>query len=428
MSTNNRKSLLLIDGSSYLYRAFHALPQLTNSRGDPTGAVFGVINMLKKTLADYEPDYVAVVFDAKGKTFRHEWYAQYKATRPPMPDELRAQIGPLHDLVRALGLPLLEVEGVEADDVIGTLAVQAEKSDIRTIISTGDKDMAQLVNDHIELVNTMSNTSMDADGVKAKFGVSPKQIIDYLALIGDTSDNVPGVPKVGPKTAVKWLDEYGSLDAIIQHADEFKGKIGENLRATLEQLPLSRDLVTIRTDVDLDSKPDGLKKGAVDVRQLESLLGMLEFSSGVDAFLDGEKTQRSAASVQYETVLEKQSFLDWLKRLQQCDLFAFDTETDALNYMQANIVGVSFSINEGEAAYVPLAHDYPGAPTQLDRDWVLQQLKPLLEDPGLSKVGQHMKYDMNVLANYGIALQGVKHDTMLESYVFNSVATRHDMD
>ncbi|TNG01374.1 MAG: DNA polymerase I, partial [Gammaproteobacteria bacterium] len=428
MNTNNKKCLLLVDGSSYLYRAFHALPPLTNSHGDPTGAVFGVVNMLQKTLAEYHPDYVAVVFDAKGKTFRHEWYAEYKATRPPMPDDLRVQIGPLHDFVKALGLPLFEVSGVEADDVIGTLAVQAENAGIHTIISTGDKDMAQLVNDRIALVNTMSNTSMDADGVKAKFGVTPEHIIDYLALIGDSSDNVPGVPKVGPKTAVKWLDEYGSLDAIMQHADEFKGKVGDNLRATLEQLPLSRDLVTIRTDVELDRSPVDLVRTPVEVKQLESLLGLLEFSGGIEQFTNNTETAAPVASVQYETVLDKKVFLNWLQRLKQSDLFAFDTETDALDYMRASIVGVSFAINANEAAYVPLAHDYPGAPAQLDRDWALEQLKPLLEDPEQYKVGQHLKYDMNVLANHGITLRGVKHDTMLESYVFNSVATRHDMD
>lgn len=434
----NKKCLLLVDGSSYLYRAFHILnlQKLRNSDNEPTGAVYGVVSMLQRTLRELKPDYVGIVFDAKGKTFRNDMYPEYKANRPPMPDELRIQIEPLHDFVRAMGLPLLMQSGVEADDVIGTLAVQAEQQGIDTIISTGDKDMAQLVNPHVSLINTMSNTAMDEAGVKEKFGVAPAQIIDYLALIGDTSDNVPGIPKVGPKTAVKWLDQYGSLDAIMQAADSFTGKIGENLRATLEQLPLSRELVTIKTDVELSETPASLAREEPDRSTLKSLLERLEFRGGIEQFIGHSLSESeqaddktvAAASSNYETVLSKKRFNEWLQQIKAAELFAFDTETNALDYMQAEIVGVSFATRAGEAAYVPLAHDYPGAPQQLDRDWVLGKLKPVLEDPRRYKVGQHMKYDMNVLANHGITLRGVQHDTMLESYVFNSVASRHDMN
>ena len=434
MTDQNPKCLLLVDGSSYLFRAYHALPPLMSSRGEPTGAIRGVINMLQKTLQDIQPDYVAIVFDAKGKTFRDELYPQYKATRPSMPDDLAVQIEPIHDFVRAMGLPLLMVSGVEADDVIGTLAVQARDHGMKTVISTGDKDMAQLVNPDISLINTMSNTRMNEAGVVEKFGVRPDQIIDYLALIGDTSDNVPGVPKVGPKTAVKWLAEYNNLDAIMQDADNFKGKIGENLRASLDFLPLSRELVTIKTDVELDETPETLSRAELDLATLQSMVERFEFSTGLAQFTGGEQavesSQQSEADTarDYQTVLSKQDFEKWLQRLSAAEMFAFDTETDNLDYMQATLVGVSFAVKAHEAAYVPVGHDYPGAPEQLDRDWVLSRLKPLLEDQAVIKVGQHMKYDMDVLVNYDIQLRGVQYDTMLESYVLNSVATRHDMD
>ena len=434
MTEQNQKRLLLVDGSSYLFRAYHALPPLTTSRGEPTGAIRGVINMLQKTLQDTQPDYVGIVFDAKGKTFRDDLYPEYKANRPSMPEDLGVQIEPIHEFVRAMGLPLLMVPGVEADDVIGTLALQAQSHGMKTIISTGDKDMAQLVNDDISLINTMSNTRMDEAGVAEKFGVRPDQIIDYLALIGDSSDNVPGVPKVGPKTAVKWLDQYGTLAAIIADAENFPGKIGENLRASLEFLPLSRELVTIKTDVELDETPEMLTRTELDLSTLQSLVDRFEFSGGVSQFTRDQDSAEVAAEVpaskenDYQAVLNKQDFEHWLRRLQQAPVFAFDTETDNLDYMQARIVGVSFAINEHEAAYVPIGHDYPGAPQQLDREWVLQQLKPLLEDDSLPKIGQHIKYDMDVLGNVGIELRGVRYDTMLESYVYNSVATRHDMD
>ena len=434
MTDQNQKRLLLVDGSSYLFRAYHALPPLMTSKGEPTGAIRGVVNMLQKTLQEWHPDFVGIIFDAKGKTFRDDIYPEYKAHRPPMPDDLRLQIEPIHDFVRAMGLPLLMVSGVEADDVIGTLAVQATAKGLETIISTGDKDMAQLVNANVSLINTMSNTHMNEAGVNEKFGVRPEQIIDYLALIGDTSDNVPGVPKVGPKTAVKWLDEYQSLDAIMAGADNFKGKVGEYLRDSLELLPLSYELVTIKTDVELSETPESLIQSDLDLSTLQSLVERFEFSGGISQFTDGQEVQADSPlktpekDLDYQTIFSKQDFEIWLKRLKAADVFAFDTETDNLDYMQAQIVGVSFSVQQNEAVYVPVGHDYPGAPEQLERDWVLNQLKPLLEDAEQSKVGQHMKYDMDVLANYDIQMRGVKYDTMLESYVLNSVATRHDMD
>jgi DNA polymerase-1 len=427
------KPFVLVDGSSYLYRAFHALPPLTNSRGEPTGAVYGVANMLRKLLQDYTPDHIAVVFDARGKTFRDELFAEYKAHRPPMPDELSVQIEPLHALVRAMGLPLLQVPGVEADDVIGTLARRAANEGRHTLISTGDKDMAQLVDGHVTLINTMSNTILDREGVAQKFGVPPECIIDYLALVGDSSDNIPGVPKVGPKTAAKWLNEYGSLDEVIAHAAEIKGKVGEYLRASLELLALSRQLATIRCDVELEESPDSLRRREPDREALREWYRKLEFNTWLRQLDDSApEAARPAASapadVAYETVLTQDRLDAWLERLQQAELFAFDTETTSLRYMEARIVGVSFAIEPGHAAYVPLGHDYPGAPDQLDRDQVLEQLKPLLEDPRHAKLGQHLKYDLNVLANHGIDLRGVAHDTMLESYVLDSTATRHDMD
>ena len=428
----HNKRLLLVDGSSYLFRAYHALPPLSTSGGEPTGAIRGVINMLQKTLQEWRPDHVGIVFDARGKTFRDELYDQYKANRPPMPDELGVQIEPIHEFVRAMGLPLLMVPGVEADDVIGTLAVQACGQGLQTVISTGDKDMAQLVNSEVSLINTMSNTYMDEAGVLEKFGVRPDQMIDYLALIGDTTDNIPGVPKVGPKTAVKWLEQYQTLDAIMADAENFKGRVGQNLRDSLEFLPLSRQLVTIKTDVRLADTPESLLRTDMDLSALRSLVERFEFSAGISQFTESEdrvdESGKAEQEREYTTILSQAEFGRWLTRLQEADAFAFDTETDDLNYMQAEIVGVSFAVRSHEAAYVPMGHDYPGAPSQLEREWVLAQLKPLLEDETRIKIGQNIKYDMNVLANYDIELRGMQHDTMLESYVLNSVATRHDMD
>ena len=423
---------VLVDGSSYLFRAFHALPPLTNSRGEPTGATVGVINMLRKLIADYGPEHIAVVFDAPGKTFRDDLYPEYKANRPSMPEELRVQIEPTLDIIRAMGLPLLIVDDVEADDVIGTLAREASESGRETVISTGDKDMAQLVTPHVTLVNTMTDTRLDEAGVMDKFGVRPDQIIDFLALTGDSVDNIPGVPKCGPKTAAKWLGEYGTLDEVMARADEVKGKIGESLRASLEFLPLSRTLTTIKTDVALDQRIEDLRPGAGDPAALRAHYERLEsrrLLASLDAAADGgEADDPPTVDVDYETVLEQGAFDAWLERLAAAELFAFDTETTSLDYMQARIVGVSFAVEPGHAAYVPLAHAYPGAPDQLDRDAALAALKPLLEDPQRRKVGQNLKYDMSVLANHGIHLRGIAYDTMLESYVLNAGGGRHDMD
>ncbi|MGB5261175.1 MAG: DNA polymerase I [Gammaproteobacteria bacterium] len=427
------RPLLLVDGSSYLYRAFHVpnLQRLTNSRGEPTGAAYGVVNMLRSLLAEYDPELIAVVFDARGKTFRHEMYKEYKANRPSMPDELAVQVEPLHALVRAMGLPLLQVEGVEADDVIGTLAAEASAAGMDTVISTGDKDMAQLVDEHVTLVNTMSNATLDTAGVEDKFGVTPAQIVDFLALTGDTSDNIPGVPKCGPKTAAKWLSEYGTLDELMAHADAVKGKVGENLRASLELLPLSRELTSIRRDVELAETPQTLRRQAPDANGLRTLYTQLDFRRWLDELGTGDAApaaDRSATVTDYETVLAEDRLDAWLDRLKQADEFAFDTETTSLDYMVARIVGVSFAVTAGEAAYVPLAHDYPGAPAQLECDHVLEKLRPLLESKEHKKIGHHIKYDRNVLANHGIILDGIGADTMLESYILSSTATRHDMD
>ncbi|WP_274520720.1 DNA polymerase I [Ectothiorhodospira variabilis] len=435
-SVTDSKPLVLVDGSSYLYRAFHALPPLSNSRGEPTGAVLGVANMLRRLMSDYAPDHMVVVFDAKGRTFRDDLYEQYKANRPPMPDELAAQVDPLHELVRAMGIPILVVPGVEADDVIGTLARQARRDGMEVVISTGDKDLAQLVEPGVTLVNTMTGTTLDEAGVKERFGVPPSLIVDYLSLVGDTSDNVPGVDKVGPKTAVKWLDAHGDLDAIMAHADEIKGKVGENLRASLDSLPLSRELVTVRCDLELDLTPTGLELQPVESEALRGLLERFEFRSwlkelgGEGRAGESQPEQAGGGSdpVEYEILLEQEQLDRWLERLQTADLFAFDTETTSLDYMQARVVGVSFSIRPGEAAYLPLAHDYADAPQQLPREETLARLKPLLEDPDRPKLGHHLKYDRNVLLNHGIELRGIAHDTMLSSYVLNSTASRHDMD
>ena len=425
------KPLILIDGSSYLYRAFHALPPLTNSRGEPTGAMYGVLNMIRKLLGDYEPDRIAVVFDARGKTFRDDLFEEYKANRPSMPEDLVPQVGPLKDMVRALGLPLLEVSGVEADDVIGTLASRAAERGESVVISTGDKDMAQLVNDHVTLLNTMSGTTLDREGVERKFGVPPERIIDYLTLVGDTSDNIPGVPKVGPKTAAKWLGEFGSLDELVERAEEVKGKVGESLRDNLGNLPLSRELATIRCDLDLDKGLDDLHRGAPDAATLRDLYHRYEFMSWLRELPEDESTDPAAPAApaaDYRAVLDDAGFDALLETLRAAPVFAVDLETDSLDYMVANIVGLSFAVREGEGFYVPVAHDYLDAPEQLDRERVLARLKPLLEDPEVPKLGQNLKYDMSVLARYDIALRGVRYDTMLESYVLDSTATRHDMD
>lgn len=427
--------LVLVDGSSYLYRAFHALPSLTTSSNQPTGAVFGVVNMLRKLAEEYKPDSMAVVFDAKGKTFRHDLYDQYKANRPPMPDELRLQIEPLHQIVEALGFPLIMVPGVEADDVIGTLAKQATQKKVKTLISTGDKDLAQLVDTHVTLINTMNNQLMDEAGVVKKFDVTADQIVDYLALVGDTSDNIPGVPKVGPKTAAKWLAQYETLDNVVKHADEIKGKVGESLRSSIDQLPLSRELTTIKCDLDLEYAIDDLKLKSPDKKRLREIYTELEFKKWLDELSDKDVASNDASlqkaeeikKASYETVLDKKSFNAWIKKLNKAKLFSFDTETTSLDYMKARIVGVSFAVKKGEAAYVPFGHDYPGAPAQLTEEVVLGGLKPLLEDETKAKLGQNLKYDAHILANHGITLKGIAEDTMLESYVLDSTR-RHDMD
>jgi DNA polymerase-1 len=428
------KRLILVDGSSFLFRAYHALPPLTSPQGLATNAVYGVSNMLRKLLNDYPEDHFAVVFDAPGSTFRHELYEHYKAHRPPMPDDLRCQIEPLHRLVRAMGLPLIIEAGIEADDVMGCLAKMAEQLGFDVIISTGDKDMAQLVNEHIMLENTMNNVRMDVQGVIDKFGVRPDQIIDYLALIGDAVDNIPGVPKVGPKTAAKWLEQYGTLDNLVANAEKITGKIGENLRASLDQLPLSKQLATIKCEVELPYTIDDLERKPVDADELKSLLSEFGFTTWLKALGNAASALPESAPAaapgksDYETVLNEEQLERWLAKLDEAELFAFDTETTSLDYSKARIVGVSFAVEPGQAAYVPLAHDYPEAPDQLDKSQVLERLRPLLENPAKAKLGQNIKYDLHVLANEGIELQGIAHDTMLESYVYNSTATRHNMD
>lgn len=435
--------LILVDGSSFLFRAYHAIPPLTSPTGKPTNAIYGVGNMLRKLQADYPNEHISVIFDAPGKTFRNDLYEQYKANRPPMPEDLRVQVEPLHQMIRAMGLPLLMQAGVEADDVLGTLACRAQASGFQVVIVTGDKDMAQLVNGQVILENTMSNTRMDSQGVLDKFGVRPEQIVDYLALMGDTVDNIPGVPKVGPKTAAKWLEQYGTLENLMANADAIKGKIGDNLRNALGQLPLAKQLTTILCDVDLPFGLDDLVPQAADKAALRGLFTELGFSSwlkNLDNAMAAEpasslatpaaETSSTSASMVpvYETILTEAQLDGWLVRLENAGLFAFDTETTSLDYSVAQIVGVSFAVTAGHAAYVPLAHDYPGVPKQLPRDTVLAKLRPLLENPGKAKLGQNLKYDCHVLANHGIALRGIAHDTMLASYVLNSTATRHNMD
>ena len=428
--------LILIDGSSYLYRAFYVpqLKRMQTASGQPTGAVFGVVNMIKSLTAEYPDSNVVAIFDAKGKNFRHELYQDYKANRPSMPDELRSQIDYVHTAVRALGLPLVAVPGVEADDVIGTYAKQASEAGQTVLVASSDKDLAQIVNDKVNLIDTMKKVILDEAGVVEKFGVRPDQIIDYLALMGDTSDNVPGVPKVGPKTAVKWIAEYQSLDGVIENADKIGGKVGENLREFLPQLPLSKDLVTIRCELDLEPVLAELKQTEQDKEALIELFQTLQFNKWL-AELGGDSAASAGAEPvaefkpgEYQTIFEKAEFLAWVGRLADSEGFAFDTETTSVNAQAAELVGVSFAIHAGEAAYVPVAHRYMGAPDQLSRDWVLAQLKPLLEDPELPKIGQNLKYDMSVLANYNICLKGVRFDTMLQSYILDSVSSRHDMD
>ncbi|MBH1367952.1 DNA polymerase I [Stenotrophomonas maltophilia] len=452
--------LVLIDGSSYLYRAFHALPPLSNAQGEPTGALFGVVNMLRSTLKE-RPAYVAFVVDAPGKTFRDDLYDQYKANRPPMPDELRSQVEPMCRIVEALGISILRIPGVEADDVIGTLALQGLAQDLKVTISTGDKDFAQLVRPGIELVNTMTGSRMDSDAaVMEKFGVRADQIIDLLALMGDAVDNVPGVEKCGPKTAAKWLAEYQHLDGVMAAAPAMKGKIGENLRAALERLPLNRELVTIRTDVQLDASPTTLALREQDVPELTELYTRYGFTQAlkelgapvpapvaaseatpslrgtaagfargsVEAPAAGTLDPALSAPGEYETVLTAEQLQAWVERLQQADLISFDTETDALDAMRARLVGISLAVEPGRAAYIPVGHDYPGAPAQLPMQQVLDALRPALQDPAKKKLGQHGKYDLHVLRRHGVAVQGYHDDTMLESFVLNSTATRHDMD
>ncbi len=428
--------LILVDASGYLFRAYHALPKLTNSRGEATGALVGVLAMLRKLIETHRPTYIGVVFDAPGKTFRDAIYPAYKANRPAMPEDLREQMAPLQEIVRAMGLPLLAVPDVEADDVIGTLATRAAAEGLNTLVSTGDKDMAQLVGDHVTLVNTMTDKVLDREGVIAKFGVPPERIVDYLSLMGDSVDNVPGVAKCGPKTAAKWITEYGDLDGVIANADRIPGKVGENLRDVLGQLPLSRELTTIRRDLELEFGPTDLGPQAPDIETLHGWYQRIEsrrlLATLDEAANDGAEPVSQPTPVEnparYDLILTQSDLLDWVRRLETADLFAFDTETTSLDYMSAELVGLSFAVEPGHAAYVPVAHRYPGAPEQLSRELVLERLRPLLEDPDRPKVGQNLKYDMSVLARHGLSLRGIAHDTMLESYVLESTATRHDMD
>ena len=436
---------VLVDGSSYLYRAFHAMfkADLRNSAGEPTGAVRGVTAMLRRLLADYPDSPIAVIFDAKGKTFRDELFAEYKAQRPPMPDDLRSQVQPVHDIIKAMGLPLLVIDGVEADDVIGTFARQATEKGLDVVISTGDKDMAQLVNQHVTLVNTMTETMLDIEGVKEKFGLPPELIIDFLALMGDKVDNIPGVPGVGEKTALSLLQNLGSLKDIYANLEavrelDFRGakKMPEKLAENKEMAELSYQLATIKCDVELDIHLEDIKNQPQDTEALLKLFKELEFrswiselqSSDTSSTANNDSADNTTTEQNYDTILDQQQWQVWLEKLQKAELFAFDTETTSLDYLEARIVGVSFSVKAGEAAYLPLKHDYPGAPDQLDFDSVMQDLKPLLESPKHLKVGQNLKYDRHVLLNHGINLQGIAHDTMLESYVLDSTATRHDMD
>lgn len=425
---NPRGPLILIDGSSWLYRAFHVLPPLTNSAGEPTGAIYGMTNMLRKFLREYEADRVVVVFDPRGPTFRNELFADYKANRPPVPEELSAQFEGIRNIIVALGLPLLQVPGVEADDVIGTLAGR-EPGEV--LIVTSDKDMAQLVDERVNLLDTMQDKRTDVARVYDKFGVGPELITDYLALVGDTSDNIPGVAKVGPKTAAKWLDQYGSLEGVIERADEMGGKVAENLRAALEQLPLYKDLATIRCELDLDGADAVLTRSEADRDTLTELYRGYDFHKfleDMDTAPAAPTAPRAPVETDYQGVLDEDALEAMMTTLEAAELICVDTETDALSAMQSNLVGLSFAVTPGQAWYVPVAHDYMGAPQQLDRATVLERLRAVLEDPAISKLGQHIKYDINVLRRHGIDMAGADHDTMLESYVLDSTATRHDMD
>jgi DNA polymerase-1 len=423
--------LLLVDGSSYLYRAFHALPDLRTATGQPTGAIKGVVSMLRKLEADYKADYRAVVFDAKGKTFRDDWYPDYKAHRPPMPDDLIAQIEPLHECIRAEGWPLLMVDGVEADDVIGTLAREATEQRMDCVISTGDKDLAQLVNAHVKLINTMSNEVLDEAGVQEKFGVPPNRIVDYLALVGDTVDNVPGVAKVGPKTAVKWLAQYGSLDEVVAHAADIGGAVGENLRAHLDFLPLGRKLVTVACDLELPLRLAELLPRPNDEAKLVELYERLGFRSWLRNAQAAAPVAPKPEAVKnategYEAILDEATLQRWLAKIEAAPLTSLDTETTDLDPMRAQLVGISFAVKDGEAAYLPLAHRYAAVPPQLTFDATLARLKPWLESAQHKKVGQHLKYDRHIFANHGIELRGISDDTLLESYILESDKS-HDL-
>ena len=420
---------MLVDGSSYLYRAFHAMPNLMNSRGEATGAIYGVINMLRRLLNTLEATYFSVIFDAPGPTFRNALYPEYKANRPPMPEELRSQITAVHAVIKALGLPLICIRGVEADDVIGTLAIQSANSGMDVLIISSDKDLAQLVNKKITMIDTMKDFTYDNQGVQKKFGVSPGQIIDYLSLVGDASDNIPGVPKVGPKTACKLLQQYGSLEKLLQNTDEISGKVGESLRSSLHQISLSHKLTTIKCDVSLNLTSDDLRPKPPNLDQLRNLYTHLEFKTWLSELARGTDTDsgRDDIFAAYDIILDKDALEQWINRLERAEYFSFDTETTSLNVMQAEIVGISFSDKPGHAAYVPLAHDYMDAPPQLQRDATLERLRALLEDNNILKIGQNLKYDRSVLLNHGITLRGIRFDTMLESYVLNSTASRHDM-
>ena len=447
------KTLLLVDGSSYLYRAFHAMPDLRNAEGAPTGAIYGMINMLRRLRQDYAAAYIACVFDAKGKTFRDDLYPEYKANRASMPEDLVRQIEPIHEVVRAMGWPILMVEGIEADDVIGTLAVQAASQGLETVVSTGDKDLAQLVNDRVTLVNTMSNEKLDREGVITKFGVPPERIVDYLTLVGDTVDNVPGVEKVGPKTAVKWLTQYGTLDGVVEHAQDIGGVVGENLRRALDWLPQAKHLVTVKCDCDLSEHLSTIDQQLINrpedneaLREFFTRMGFRTWLREINAERQAHAAAAPAtdndpqgglfaadalpdapAEVHYETVFTEAQLHQWLEKIDAAALTAVDTETTSLEPMHASLVGISLCIEAGRAAYIPLAHNYPGAPDQLARERVLEILRPWLENPVKPKLGQHLKYDSHVFANHGVSLQGIVHDTLLQSYVLES-HRNHDMD